>query len=108
VLAASEVWSLQRPLDDSQRSTSDVQIIQRVREQRRTSFSQCRLIVAMSGDCHGDTVPAGILADSFYPKGRYPSNLLTTVANLIATNLTRRRQETLDARPLMTRSAAAE
>ena len=81
MLAASEVWSLQRPLDGSQRATSDVQIIQRVREQRRTSFSQCRLIGAMNGDCQGDAVPAGIIADSFYPKGQHPSKLLTTVAN---------------------------
>jgi hypothetical protein len=52
-----------------------------VREQRRTSFSQCRLIGAMNGDCQGDAVPAGIIADSFYPKGQHPSKLLTTVAN---------------------------
>ena len=43
MLGASEVWSLQRPLDESRRPTSDVQIIQRVRELRRTSFSLCRL-----------------------------------------------------------------
>ena len=43
-------------------------------------------IVAMSGDYQGDGVPAGIVADSFYPKGQNPSNLLTTMANLFATN----------------------
>ena len=43
-------------------------------------------IVAMSGDYQGDGVPAGIIADSFYPKGQDPNNLLTTIANLIAAN----------------------
>ena len=43
-------------------------------------------IVAMSGDYHADTVPAGILADRFHPKGQHPHNLLTMIATLIATN----------------------
>jgi two-component system, OmpR family, response regulator RegX3 len=43
-------------------------------------------IVAMSGDFQGDAVPAGIIADRFYPKGQHPHNLLTTIASLIARN----------------------
>jgi CheY-like chemotaxis protein len=43
-------------------------------------------IVAMSGDYQGEGVAAGIIADSFYPKGQDPNNLLTTIANLIAAN----------------------
>jgi len=42
--------------------------------------------IAMSGDYQVDGVPAGIIADSFYPKGQNLSNLLTTIANLIAAN----------------------
>ena len=41
-------------------------------------------IVAMSGDYQGDAVPAGIIADRFYPKGQPPQYLLTTIASLIA------------------------
>jgi len=41
-------------------------------------------IVAMSGDFQGDAVPAGLIADRFYPKGQHPHNLLTTIASLIA------------------------
>ncbi|MGB9253794.1 MAG: response regulator, partial [Candidatus Korobacteraceae bacterium] len=29
------------------------------------------LIVAMSGDYQGDSVPAGIIADRYYPKGQH-------------------------------------
>ena len=43
-------------------------------------------IVAMSGNYHGDAVPAGIIADRFYLKGQPSHNLLTTIASLIATN----------------------
>ena len=43
-------------------------------------------IVAMSGDYQGDAVPAGIIADRFYPKGQNLNHLLTTIASLIATN----------------------
>jgi len=42
------------------------------------------LIVAMSGDYQGDSVPAGIIADRYYPKGQHPHNLLTVIASLIA------------------------
>jgi len=41
------------------------------------------LIVAMSGDYQGDAVPAGIIADRYYPKGQHPHNLLTVIASLI-------------------------
>jgi CheY-like chemotaxis protein len=43
-------------------------------------------IVAMSGDYHGDAVPASIIADRFYPKGEHPHNLLATIASLLASN----------------------
>jgi CheY-like chemotaxis protein len=41
-------------------------------------------IVAMSGDYHGEAVPASIIADRFYPKGQHPHHLLTAIASLIA------------------------
>ena len=41
------------------------------------------LIVAMSGDYQGDSVPAGIIADRYYPKGQHPHNLLAVIASLI-------------------------
>ncbi len=41
------------------------------------------LIVAMSGNYQGDSVPAGIIADRYYPKGQHPHNLLTVIASLI-------------------------
>ena len=59
---------------------SGLELISQVRS-RYPSIS----IVAMSGDYHGDAVLAGIMADRFYPKGHHPHNLLTTIANLIAT-----------------------
>ena len=43
-------------------------------------------IVAMSGEYHGDAVPASIIADRFYPKGQHPHHLLATIASLIAIN----------------------
>jgi CheY-like chemotaxis protein len=43
-------------------------------------------IVAMSGDYQGDAVPAGIIADRFYPKGEHPHHLLTAIASLLASN----------------------
>ena len=60
---------------------SGLELISHVRS-RYPSIS----IVAMSGDYQGDAVLAGIMADRFYPKGDHPHNLLTTIANLIATN----------------------
>ena len=60
---------------------SGIELISHIRS-RYPSIS----IVAMSGDYEGDAVPAGIIADRFYPKGQHPHNLLTTIANLIATN----------------------
>jgi CheY-like chemotaxis protein len=41
-------------------------------------------IVAMSGEYQGNAVPASIIADSFYPKGQHPYNLLQMIASLIA------------------------
>lgn len=41
------------------------------------------LIVAMSGEYQGDSVPAGLIADRYYPKGQHPHNLLTVIASLI-------------------------
>ena len=43
-------------------------------------------IVAMSDDYQGEAVPAGIIADRFYPKVQPPQYLLTTIASLIATS----------------------
>ena len=43
-------------------------------------------IVAMSSDYQGDAVPAGLLADRFYPKGQNLEHLLATIASLIATS----------------------
>ncbi len=60
---------------------SGIELIAHVRS-RYPSIS----IVAMSGDYQGDAVPAGLVADRFYPKGQHPHNLLTTIASLIATN----------------------
>ena len=51
----------------------------------RTRYPQIS-IVAMSGDYHGDAVPAGIMADRFYPKGETLQNLLRAIASLIETN----------------------
>jgi len=63
---------------------SGIELISHVRS-RYPSIS----IVAMSGDYQGGAVPAGIIADGFYPKGQHPHNLLTTIASLIATNPSR-------------------
>jgi len=41
------------------------------------------LIVAMSGDYQDGAVPAGIIADRYYPKGQHPHKLLTVIASLI-------------------------
>ena len=60
---------------------SGVELISHVRS-RHPSIS----IVAMSGDFHGDAVPASIIADRFYPKGQHPHHLLATIASLIATS----------------------
>ena len=43
-------------------------------------------IVAMSGDYLGEAVPAGIIADRFYPKGQNLQHLLATITSLIATS----------------------
>ena len=47
---------------------SGIELISHVRS-RYPSIS----IVAMSGDYEGDAVPAGIVADRFYPKGNTPT-----------------------------------
>jgi CheY-like chemotaxis protein len=60
---------------------SGIELISHVRS-RFPSVS----IVAMSGDYQGEAVPAGIVADRFYPKGEHPHNLLKTIASLIAIN----------------------
>ena len=54
---------------------SGIELISHVRS-RYPSIS----IVAMSGDYQGNAVPAGLIADRFYPKGQHPHNLLTTIA----------------------------
>ena len=46
-------------------------------------------IVAMSGDCRGDAVPASLLAERFYPKGENLEHLLATIASLLATSTVR-------------------
>ena len=44
------------------------------------------LVIAMSGAYQeGTTVPGGVIADGFYPKGSHPEALFTTVADLIKT-----------------------
>ncbi len=60
---------------------SGMELISHVRS-RYPSIS----IVAMSGAYRGDAVPAGIIADRFYPKGEHPHNLLITIASLLASN----------------------
>jgi DNA-binding NarL/FixJ family response regulator len=60
---------------------SGMELISHVRS-RYPSIS----IVAMSGAYQGNAVPAGIIADRFYPKGEHPHNLLTTIASLLASN----------------------
>ena len=42
--------------------------------------------VAMSGAFQGDTVPAGVIADSFFAKGESPGTLLATIAGLVRTS----------------------
>ena len=39
-------------------------------------------VIAMSGEA----VPAGVVADWFYPKGEHPHHLLNSIASLIAMN----------------------
>jgi CheY-like chemotaxis protein len=48
-------------------------------------------VIAMSGAYdHGDVLPAGVMADAFYPKSRcHPDELMRTVAELIETPITR-------------------
>jgi CheY-like chemotaxis protein len=44
-------------------------------------------VIAMSGAYHcGNTVPGGVIADAFYPKGQGVRDLLKTVAELIQTS----------------------
>jgi len=43
------------------------------------------ITVAMSGDYQGDTVPRGVIADSFFAKGQSPRNLLLVIAELVHT-----------------------
>jgi len=73
---------------------SGIELISHVRS-RYPSIS----IVAMSGDYQGNAVPAGIIADRFYPKGLPPDNLLRTIASLIATNHARGSAHESGARP---------
>lgn len=48
------------------------------------------VVVAMSGTYEGDCVPAGVLADAFYAKGRNePEKLLRIVADLLRTSASR-------------------
>jgi CheY-like chemotaxis protein len=54
-------------------------------------------IVAMSGDYQGDAVPAGTMADSFYPKGQGPHKFLKVIASLITANSAR--GSTYESRP---------
>ena len=75
---------------------SGMELISHVRS-RYPSIS----IVAMSGDFQGDAVPAGIVADRFYPKGQHPHHLLTTIASLIATNPARESADQCSARPML-------
>jgi CheY-like chemotaxis protein len=75
---------------------SGIELISHVRS-RYPSIS----IVAMSGHYEGDAVPAGIIADRFYPKGQHPHNLLTTIAGLLATNLVRESAHESDAPSLL-------
>lgn len=51
----------------------------------RRRFPQI-MTVAMSGAYQGSAVPSGVIADSFFPKGQSPTNLLATVAALIRTS----------------------
>jgi CheY-like chemotaxis protein len=50
----------------------------------RRRFPQI-MTVAMSGDYQSDAVPAGVIADAFFPKGQSPRNLLATIAAMIHT-----------------------
>lgn len=58
---------------------SGIELISHVR-----SRYPAMLIVAMSGDYQDEAVPAGIIADRYYPKGQHPHKLLTVIASLIA------------------------
>ncbi len=58
-------------------------------------------IVAMSGDYQADEVPASLSADRFYPKGKHPHNLLTTIASLIATDPGRESAERNCSQPVL-------
>jgi response regulator RpfG family c-di-GMP phosphodiesterase len=51
----------------------------------RRRFPQI-VTVAMSGDYQGDAVPSGVIADSFFAKGKSPRNLLAMVAGLVRTS----------------------
>jgi CheY-like chemotaxis protein len=75
---------------------SGIELISHIRS-RYPSIS----IVAMSGDYEGDAVPAGIVADRFYPKGQHPHFLLTTIADLIATSPAARSTHEIGARPVL-------
>ena len=57
------------------------------------------LVIAMSSEYRGDAVPAGIIADRFYPKGQHLDHLLTTIASLIAANPVSQRAAEHRARP---------
>lgn len=57
---------------------SGIELISHVR-----SRYPAMLVVAMSGDYQEEAVPAGIIADRYYPKGQHPHKLLTVIASLI-------------------------
>ena len=48
----------------------------------RRRFPQI-LTVAMSGACHEDCLPQGVIADGFYAKGGQPKNLFRAIEQLI-------------------------
>jgi CheY-like chemotaxis protein len=57
---------------------SGIELISHVR-----SRHPAMLIVAMSGEYQDEAVPAGIIADRYYPKGQHPHKLLTVIASLM-------------------------
>ena len=64
---------------------SGMDLISRVRRRYPAT-----LIVAISGDYQGYSVPTGITADRYYPKGQHPLNLLALVASMIESQSTGR------------------
>lgn len=64
----------------------------------RRRFPQI-VTVAMSGNYQGDTVPPGVIADTFFAKGQSPKGLLATIAALIRTSETRASAHQKEAAP---------